>query len=116
MAKETHIKTDKKTRWRLGCLGVTNCFKQPQSAITDPVGPKQTGLYFKSGANRLYLAHKTGQFCGQTGRDHIAVDQWLMCQMGGVGEIAGQAHHFLKYVPQWSHRMTCLIPKTATGR
>ena len=54
-------------------------------------------LYFKSEAIQLYLARKTGQFYGQTERDRIAVDQWLIWQMGGVGLMACQAHHFLKY-------------------
>jgi GST-like protein len=45
------------------------------------------------------LARKTGLFYGSTEREKIAVDQWLMWQMGGVGPMAGQAHHFLKYAP-----------------
>ncbi len=69
-------------------------------AITDPDGPDGTPIsIFESGAILQYLARKTGQFCGQTERDRIAVDQWLMWQMGGVGPMAGQAHHFLKYAP-----------------
>jgi GST-like protein len=47
----------------------------------------------------LNLARKTGTFCGPTERDRIGVDQWLMWQMGGVGPMAGQAHHFLHYAP-----------------
>lgn len=46
-----------------------------------------------------YLARKTGHFGGPSERDRIAVDQWLMWQMGGLGPMAGQAHHFLKYAP-----------------
>lgn len=69
-------------------------------AITDPDGPDGTPIsIFESGAILQYLARKTGQFCGQTERDRISVDQWLMWQMGGVGPMAGQAHHFLKYAP-----------------
>jgi GST-like protein len=55
---------------------------------------------FESGAILQYLARKTGAFYGQSERDRIAVDQWLMWQMGGVGPMAGQAHHFLHYAPQ----------------
>jgi GSH-dependent disulfide-bond oxidoreductase len=70
-------------------------------AITDPEGPDgQPVSIFESGAILLYLARKTGLFAGQTERDRIAVEQWLMWQMGGVGPMAGQAHHFLKYAPQ----------------
>ncbi len=70
-------------------------------AIVDPDGPDGKPIaIFESGAILQYLARKTGKFCGPTERDRIAVDQWLMWQMGGVGPMAGQAHHFLKYAPQ----------------
>lgn len=69
-------------------------------AITDPNGPDGAPIaIFESGAILQYLARKTGQFYGETERDQIAVDEWLMWQMGGVGPMAGQAHHFLKYAP-----------------
>lgn len=69
-------------------------------AIVDPEGPDGAPLaLFESGAILQYLARKTGQFYGETERDRITVDQWLMWQMGGLGPIAGQAHHFLKYAP-----------------
>lgn len=69
-------------------------------AIVDPDGPDGAPVsIFESGAILQYLARKTGQFYGATERDRIAVDQWLMWQMGGLGPMAGQAHHFLKYAP-----------------
>ena len=69
-------------------------------AITDPDGPDGKPIsIFESGAILQYLARKHGRFCGETERQRIAVDQWLMWQMGGVGPMAGQAHHFLKYAP-----------------
>ncbi|WP_224825552.1 glutathione S-transferase N-terminal domain-containing protein [Cognatishimia sp. MH4019] len=69
-------------------------------AIVDPDGPDGAPIsIFESGAILQYLARKTGQFGGPTERDRVAVDQWLMWQMGGVGPMAGQAHHFLKYAP-----------------
>lgn len=69
-------------------------------AIMDPNGPDNGPVsIFESGAILLYLARKTGQFYGDTETDRIAVDQWLMWQMGGLGPMAGQAHHFLKYAP-----------------
>jgi GST-like protein len=69
-------------------------------AITDHDGPDGAPIsIFESGAILQYLARKTGTFCGSTERERIAVDQWLMWQMGGVGPMAGQAHHFLKYAP-----------------
>ncbi|MGR3570424.1 glutathione S-transferase N-terminal domain-containing protein [Brevirhabdus sp.] len=70
-------------------------------AITDPDGPDGAPIsIFESGAILQYLARKTGSFCGETERERIEVDQWLMWQMGGVGPMAGQAHHFLKYAPR----------------
>ncbi len=69
-------------------------------AIIDPEGPDGEPIsIFESGAILQYLARKTGKFGGPTERNRVAVDQWLMWQMGGVGPMAGQAHHFLKYAP-----------------
>ena len=69
-------------------------------AIVDPDGPDRAPIsLFESGAILQYLARKTGLFYGETERQRIAVDQWLMWQMGGVGPMAGQAHHFLRYAP-----------------
>ena len=69
-------------------------------AIVDPDGPEGAPIsVFESGAILQYLARKTGLFHGQNERERVAVDQWLMWQMGGVGPMAGQAHHFLKYAP-----------------
>jgi len=70
-------------------------------AIVDPNGPDGAPVsVFESGAILHYLAEKTGQFGGSTAREKIAVNEWLMWQMGGVGPMAGQAHHFLKYAPK----------------
>lgn len=69
-------------------------------AIVDPEGPDGDPIsVFESGAILLYLARKTGRFYGDTERRRVAVEQWLMWQMGGLGPMAGQAHHFLKYAP-----------------
>ena len=69
-------------------------------AIVDPKGPDgQPISIFESGAILQYLARKTGKFYGETERQRIAVDEWLMWQMGGLGPMAGQAFHFLKYAP-----------------
>ncbi|MEC3861968.1 glutathione S-transferase N-terminal domain-containing protein [Mesobacterium sp. TK19101] len=70
-------------------------------AIIDPDGPGgQPISIFESGAILNYLARKTGQFGASDARHQVEIDQWLMWQMGGVGPMAGQAHHFLKYAPE----------------
>ena len=69
-------------------------------AIIDPDGPDGMAItVFESGAILQYLARKTGKFYGSNQREQIEVEQWLMWQMGGLGPMAGQAHHFLKYAP-----------------
>ncbi|MDP3959330.1 MAG: glutathione S-transferase N-terminal domain-containing protein [Pseudorhodobacter sp.] len=69
-------------------------------AIIDPQGPDGAPIaIFESGAILQYLARKTGRLLGASERDRVAVEQWLMWQMGGLGPMAGQAHHFLKYAP-----------------
>lgn len=70
-------------------------------AIVDPDGPDgQPISLFESGAILLYLAGKTGRFLPADTRGKYEVLQWLMFQMGGVGPMLGQAHHFRIYAPQ----------------
>ena len=69
-------------------------------AIVDSEGPDGEPVsVFESGAILQYLARKTGRFYGTTERERIAVEEWLFWQVGGLGPMAGQAHHFLKYAP-----------------
>lgn len=53
----------------------------------------------ESGAILLYLAEKTGKLCPAEGEPKWRVIEWLMWQMGGVGPMFGQTHHFVKYNP-----------------
>ena len=70
-------------------------------AITDPDGPDgQPISLFESGAILVYLASKTGRFLPTDVRGRYEVLQWLMFQMGGVGPMLGQNHHFRQYAPE----------------
>jgi len=70
-------------------------------AITDAEGPDgQPITLFESGAILIYLAGKTGRFLPATARGKYIALQWLMFQMGGVGPIFGQVHHFLRAAPE----------------
>jgi GSH-dependent disulfide-bond oxidoreductase len=69
-------------------------------AIVDPEGPDgQPISIFESGAILQYLGRKTGRFYGRTERERVEIEQWLFWQVAGVGPMAGQAHHFLRYAP-----------------
>jgi GST-like protein len=64
-------------------------------AIVDPDGPGGKPLaIFESGAILQYLGRKTGKFYPRDERRRTEVDQWLFWQVGGLGPMAGQAHHF----------------------
>ena len=66
-------------------------------AIVDSEGPDGKPIsLFESGAILVYLAGKTGKFLPQSVRDKYDALQWLMFQMGGVGPMFGQAHHFIR--------------------
>lgn len=56
-----------------------------------------TQSVFETGAILIYLAEKTGKFIPQDAKGRIATLEWLMWQMGGLGPMAGQAHHFLRF-------------------
>lgn len=54
---------------------------------------------FESGAILIYLAEKSGRMLPSEPRQRIQTLEWLMFQMGGVGPMLGQAHHFLRFNP-----------------
>ena len=70
-------------------------------AIVDPDGPDGRPIsLFESGAILLYLAAKTGRFLPTDIRARYRVLEWLMFQMGSVGPMLGQTHHFRLYAPE----------------
>lgn len=70
-------------------------------AIIDPQGPGGRPIsVFESGAILQYLGNKTGKFYPTSMRARVEVDQWLFWQMGGLGPMAGQCHHFRNYAPE----------------
>ncbi len=70
-------------------------------AMTDTDGPDGKPIsLFESGAMLVYLAGKTGKFLGKTDRERYNTLQWLMFQMGGLGPMLGQCHHFRIYAPE----------------
>ncbi len=70
-------------------------------AIVDRDGPGGGDFHlFESGAILIYLAEKAGALLPEQPRERYRVLEWLMFQMGGLGPMLGQAHHFRQYAPE----------------
>lgn len=70
-------------------------------AIVDQDGPKGEAIsIFESGAILQYLGRKTGLFYPEDEFERVEVEQWLMWQMGGLGPMLGQNHHFNQFAPE----------------
>ena len=70
-------------------------------AIVDPEGPDGRPIsVFESGAILQYLGEKTGMFYPADRRERAAVNQWLFWQVGGLGPMSGQAHHFALFAKE----------------
>ncbi len=80
-------------------LGISPNNKIPAIVDSDGPGGRPISL-FESGAILVYLAGKTGRFLPHGTRGKFEVLQWLMFQMGGIGPMLGQAHHFRLYAPR----------------
>ncbi len=72
----------------------------PAIVDTNPAGGGEPISVFESGAILLYLAEKSGRFLSADPRVRIDTLQWLFWQMGGLGPMAGQNHHFVQYAPE----------------
>jgi GST-like protein len=86
-------------QFEAGFLAISPNNKIP--AIVDPDGPDGAPIsLFESGAILVYVAGKTGRLLPASVRDKYRTLEWLMFQMGGVGPMLGQAHHFRIYAPE----------------
>ena len=74
----------------------------PNNKIPAIVDNDNGQTLFESGAIMMYLAEKTGKFMPMEAKARWATIEWLMFQMGGVGPMMGQTHHFVKYNPDKS--------------
>jgi len=94
-----HVNITKGDQFKPKFLKISPNNKIP--AIVDPDGPggKPMAL-FESGAILIYLSKKLGKFLSTDEQTRYVTLQWLMFQMGGIGPMLGQAHHFRKYAPE----------------
>jgi GST-like protein len=74
--------------------------RMPAIVDNDPIDGGDPIDLFESGAILLYLAEKTGQFYPTDLRERYVVMKWLMWQMGGLGPMAGQNHHFGRFAAE----------------
>lgn len=74
--------------------------RMPAIVDTTPTDAGEPISIFESGAILLYLAEKTGKFIPADLRGRKTVTEWLFWQMGGLGPMAGQNHHFVQYAPE----------------
>ncbi|WP_375737927.1 glutathione binding-like protein [Pseudomonas boanensis] len=72
----------------------------PAIIDNEPIDGGEPISLFESGAILLYLAEKTGRFIPQELRGRQQCLQWLFWQMGGLGPMAGQNHHFNRFAPE----------------
>jgi GST-like protein len=71
----------------------------PNNRIPAIIDRDNNMALFESGAILIYLGDKTGRLLPRDGEARYRVIEWLMWQMGGIGPMIGQAHHFLRQNP-----------------
>jgi len=87
-------------QFKPGFLAISPNNRMPAIVDDDPPGGGTPVSVFESGAILLYLADKTRSFIPEDLRGRVAVHEWLMWQMGGLGPMMGQANHFVHYAPE----------------
>ncbi len=81
-------------------LAISPNNRMPAIVDHEPPGGGEPVSVFESGAILVYLAEKTGRFLPMDLRGRKAVLEWLFWQVGGLGPMAGQNHHFVQYAPE----------------
>ena len=81
-------------------LAISPNNRMPAIVDHDPKDGGKPISVFESGAILLYLGKKTGKYLPSRLRDRVEVMEWLFWQMGGLGPMAGQNHHFSLYAPE----------------
>jgi GST-like protein len=81
-------------------LAISPNNRMPAIVDTEPAGVGEPVSVFESGAILQYLAEKTGRFLPTDLRGRVAVLEWLYWQVGGLGPMLGQNHHFNRYAPE----------------
>lgn len=81
-------------------LAISPNNRMPAIVDGEPSGGGTPQSVFESGAILLYLAEKTGQLISKKAPERIAALEWLFWQVGGLGPMAGQNHHFSQYAPE----------------
>lgn len=81
-------------------LAISPNNRMPAIVDHEPLGGGEPISIFESGAILVYLAEKTGRFMPADPRGKYDVLQWVFWQMGGLGPMAGQTHHFREYAPE----------------
>lgn len=81
-------------------LAISPNNRMPAMVDNDPEGGGEPVSVFESGAILIYLAEKTGTLLSSDLRNKVVAMEWLMWQMGGLGPMCGQVHHFSRYAPE----------------
>jgi GST-like protein len=81
-------------------LAISPNNRMPAIVDNDPKDSRAPVSVFESGAILVYLAEKTGKYLPNAFRERVEVMEWLFWQMGGLGPMAGQNHHFAHYAPE----------------
>jgi GST-like protein len=94
------VNISKGEQFRPEFLAISPNNRIPAIVDDDPADGGKPISVFESGAILLYLAGKTGKFIPKTLRGQVQCLEWVMWQMGGLGPMAGQNHHFAHYAPE----------------